>query len=172
MKPCLIALFSFSLVFGALAEDAPKSKNEPASAAELKIIDQFADRLFVLIQKKDAKDYADLFAKQNDRLRNLKTRKPADVPMNPNPDRPVQFLAVVADIEKVVGGTSSVTLKEVEYTIRRDPHDKEFGIFVFDVTLVLEGRGKILHVRQPSCALGMRGVLINDGIRVLKAGSP
>ncbi|MDI1249616.1 MAG: hypothetical protein PSV13_12195 [Lacunisphaera sp.] len=164
----LLAVLTLLIAFTSFARaDAPKSKFEPASASELKIINQFSDLLFGLIQRKDVKGYVDLYATPTDRFRNVRTGKAANIPVNLDADEkqdlPKQFLALAAKIEKTVGASGEIALNGTEYSIRRDPHDKELGLFVFDVTLVLEGNGKIMRVWQPACVLGMRGVIIGDG---------
>lgn len=60
----VLAVLSLSLVFGMSAKAAePESNNEPASGSELKIINQFSDHLFDLIQRKNVQGYTALVQK-------------------------------------------------------------------------------------------------------------
>ena len=172
MKTQMIALALLSMAVGAFAKTA-EPKGKPASAAEFTIIDQFSDRLFDLIQKNDVKGYTALFGAPTDQFQNVRNGGPSDIPVKWDVEAqhtlPGKFTAIVSQVEKILGKASGITLKEVEYHIRRDPHDKEFGLFVFDVTLVLEGNKTTMRVWQPACALGMRGILIGDALIVLTA---
>ena len=168
------ASIAFLCAFAAFGIDArgegTKPKNEPASVVELKIIDQFSDQLFDLIQRKDVKGYTALAGRPTDQFQNLQTGKPVDIPVQSTAEVPKalvdQFVKVVTQIEKDLDAPKAITLDEVEYWIRRDPNDKRLGLFVFDVTLTLKGSGKSLRVWQPGCAMSMRGVILGDGLTV------
>ena len=155
------------LAHGARAQSAIPT---PLSEKELAVIRDFADRLFDLIQHKDAKGYAAYCAHSEDQFADAKSGKSLDKTLGAIgwSERTIedQFVYTLGNLEKLLSDPKEITIKEVKYFAWSGPHfeERKLGALKFDLFLFVRKGEKIRLVEQPGCALTIRGVLACDAI--------
>ena len=124
------------------------------------------EHLVMFIQGKDTKGYANRLPAEDDRWINILTGKASSVPVHQEAlsrkrvETVKKFELAVADIEKILGGLSDMTLSDIEYIIDESPAIKQSGLFKFDVNVKLLRNQKVAHVLQRGCVLSKRGILL------------
>lgn len=167
MKPfagCAIVMLLISL-FGISC----KSKHEKWEQEQ---INQFGEKLAKILLSDSAESYIELWPNEGDRLIDVSSQRVASVPLrNELPSPSVMevkhaFNRCIDMIRVGLGGSSDIQLVEIEYLIDRSPAAKQYGLFQFTITITLQRGGRRVSVRQGSCVLGVRGVLVGDILQV------
>ena len=137
---------------------------------EESMIDQFSSAIWATIQARDEQRFLSLRMKREDQPMNF--LHPGGPPPPVNYDTTYQgatdqallsefhsqFQTGIDQLQGLVGDPSQAELVQTRYRIDTNPFYMDWGMFGFDYTLVVRGRGKTAFILQGGNYLSVHGV--------------
>lgn len=137
---------------------------------EERLIDEFADTMWATVQAKDEHKFLSFRMTRDDPPVNFLHPDGPPPPLSYDttyqgvPDQELlsrfhsAFAQAIKQLQDLVGDPSKADLLETRYLIDVNPFYMGWGVFVFDYTLVIHGRGRTAYILQHGNYLSAHGV--------------